>query len=137
MEIMLIIVHVITCLFLTLVVLLQQGNKQGMGAAFGGGSSTVFGGRGANTFLQKLTAGAAGLFMVTSLTLSYLSSRTGSAFDKDTNAGTPVEETVKSPPKTEGATAPAEGQKGADAPPAPTTTGTGTTGADKHAAPVK
>jgi len=90
METMLIVIHVAVCIFLTLVVLLQQGNKQGMGSAFGGGgSSTVFGGRGANTFLQKLTAGAAGLFMVTSLSLSYLSSRTGSAMDAEPSLESP------------------------------------------------
>jgi preprotein translocase subunit SecG len=97
MQVMLIIIHVLVCVFLTLVVLLQQGNKQGMGAAFGGGSSTVFGGRGANTFLQKLTAGAAALFMVTSLTLSYMSSRTASAFDAEPEAG--ASEQVKPAPE--------------------------------------
>ncbi len=78
-----IVVHVLVSLMLMLVVLLQPGNKGGMGAAFGGaGGSTVFGGRGANTFLAKLTAGAAAVFMVTSFSLVYLSSRGGSAFDR-------------------------------------------------------
>lgn len=85
MTAMLVIIHVLVCVFLTLVVLLQQGNKQGgMGGAFGGGgSATVFGGRGANTFLAKLTAGAAALFMVTSLSLSYISSHATSAMDDE------------------------------------------------------
>ncbi len=78
MTTMLVIIHVVVCVFLTLVVLLQQGAKQGLGGLGGGGSSaSVFGGRGANTFLQKLTAGAAAMFMVTSLLLSYLSSPRG------------------------------------------------------------
>ena len=78
MTTMLVIIHVVVCVFLTLVVLLQQGAKQGLGGLGGGGSSaSLFGGRGANTFLQKLTAGAAAMFMVTSLLLSYLSSPRG------------------------------------------------------------
>lgn len=71
----LVIVQVVVALFLILVVLLQPGNKGGVGAALGGaGGDTVFGGRGANTFLAKLTLGAAVLFMFGSFTLSFLSS---------------------------------------------------------------
>lgn len=71
----LVIVQVVVALFLILVVLLQPGNKGGVGAALGGaGGDTVFGGRGANTFLAKLTLGAAVLFMLGSFTLSFLSS---------------------------------------------------------------
>ena len=69
------IIHVICCLFLMLTVLLQSGKGGGMGAAFGGGNAaTVFGGSGASTFLKKLTAGAATVFMLTSMTLAYISS---------------------------------------------------------------
>ena len=69
------IIHVICCLFLMLTVLLQSGKGGGMGAAFGGGgSATVFGGSGASTFLKKLTAGAATIFMITSMTLAYFAS---------------------------------------------------------------
>jgi len=75
-------VHVFTCIALILIVLLQPGNKQGMGAALGGGGAqTVFGGRGANTFLSKLTAGAAIVFMVNSLILVWVSSNRGSVTD--------------------------------------------------------
>lgn len=78
-----IVLHVLVSLLLILTVLLQPGNKGGMGAAFGGaGGATVFGGRGANTFLAKLTAGSAIIFMLTSFTLVYLSSRGTSAFDR-------------------------------------------------------
>jgi preprotein translocase subunit SecG len=121
MTTMLIIIHVLVCVFLTLVVLLQQGAKQGMGAAFGGGgSATVFGGRGANTFLAKLTAGAAGLFMVTSLALSYLSSPRGVMDDPASNDGTVKVVGEKDAPA-EGAAAPAAEKKdeGAAAPAAP------------------
>lgn len=63
-------VYVIACLFLVLVVLLQAGKGGGMGVALGGGASSVFGGRGAATFLTRLTGVMAGLFMVLSVGLS-------------------------------------------------------------------
>ncbi len=67
--------HVLTCLSLIAIVLLQHGKGADLGAAFGGGASqTVFGSRGAGNFLTKLTTGAAILFMVTSITLSYFQS---------------------------------------------------------------
>jgi preprotein translocase subunit SecG len=75
----LIVLHVLVCVFLILFVLLQPGARGGVGAAFGGaGGQTVFGGRGANTFLAKLTAAAAVIFMLTSISLSFFVSHTGS-----------------------------------------------------------
>ena len=69
------IVHVSVCLFLMLVVLLQQGKGGGMGAAFGGGATAqVFGGRGAGNILTRATAICAGIFMLTSVSLAYFSS---------------------------------------------------------------
>ncbi len=74
------IIHVIACLFLVLTVLLQAGKGGGMGVAFGSGtSSAVFGGRGAGSFLEKLTAGTAIVFMLTSMTLAYFASQSDSA----------------------------------------------------------
>ena len=80
MNIALTIVHVSACLVLVLVVLLQTGKGAEMGAGFGGGSNqTIFGSRGAATFLSKITTGAAVMFMVTSLTLAIMTkNRTGS-----------------------------------------------------------
>src|SRR5258706_10772951 len=73
-------IHVIVCLFLGIVVLLQSGKAADLAGAFGGmGSQTVFGPRGSATVLSKATTIAAALFMVTSLTLSILSSRAGKA----------------------------------------------------------
>lgn len=78
MVILLVIVHVIVCLFLVGVVLLQQGKSADMAAAFGGqGSSTAFGPRGAANLLTKLTAWAAVVFMLTSIGLTIAMSRTG------------------------------------------------------------
>lgn len=69
------IVHVSVCLFLMLVVLLQQGKGGGMGAALGAGASQqVFGGRGAGNLLTRATAICAGIFMLTSVSLAYFSS---------------------------------------------------------------
>jgi preprotein translocase subunit SecG len=69
------ILHVIVSLFLMLTVLLQSGKGGGMGGAFGGSNAaTVFGGSGASTFLRKLTAGAAIIFMSTSMILAYIAS---------------------------------------------------------------
>jgi preprotein translocase subunit SecG len=68
------ILHIFVCLFLMLVVLLQQGKGGGMGAAFGGGAQQVFGGRGAGNLLTRATAVCAGIFMLTSVSLAYFSS---------------------------------------------------------------
>jgi preprotein translocase subunit SecG len=76
MTTILIILHLIVCVALILIVLLQTGKGADIGAAFGGGSSnTLFGSGGASTFLSKATAGAAIVFMLTSLTLAYLTSK--------------------------------------------------------------
>lgn len=74
MSILLIVIHVVVCIALIMIVLLQTGKGADMGAAFGGGSSqTLFGSRGASTFLSKATTVAAIVFMLTSLTLAYVS----------------------------------------------------------------
>ncbi|THB71128.1 MAG: preprotein translocase subunit SecG [Desulfovibrio sp.] len=63
--------HIIVCLFLIVLVLLQAG-KEGMGVIFGGGSSSLFGSSGAGGLLVKVTAACAALFLFTSLTYAYL-----------------------------------------------------------------
>lgn len=73
MSTVLVIVHVLVCVFLIAVVLLQRGRGAEIGAVFGGGaSSTVFGSRGAGNFLTKLTTISAVVFMLTSMALSYI-----------------------------------------------------------------
>ena len=76
------VIHVIAAIFLILVVLLQSGKGASMGASFGGASQTVFGASGAGNFLTKLTAVSAVLFMCTSLTLAYFSTRSESAIER-------------------------------------------------------
>jgi preprotein translocase subunit SecG len=76
MTVLIVLIHVVVCIALILVVLLQAGKGADMGAAFGGGSSqTLFGSTGASSFLSKVTTGAAIIFMLTSLTLAYVSGR--------------------------------------------------------------
>jgi preprotein translocase subunit SecG len=96
MSFLIIALHIIVCIALILIVLLQTGKGADMGAAFGGGSSqTLFGSTGATTFLGKLTTGAAVIFMLTSLTLAYMS------------GDRPAASVVESPPAAEQPAAPA------------------------------
>ncbi len=75
--------HVIACLFLIAVVLLQQGKGQDLASAFGGGGTqAAFGPRGSATVLSRATTILAGLFMVTSLSLSILKHRESSILDR-------------------------------------------------------
>jgi preprotein translocase subunit SecG len=79
MVILITIIHIIVCLILVVVVLLQSGKAADLAGAFGGmGSQTVFGPRGSATVLSKATTISAILFMLTSLTLSILATRGGS-----------------------------------------------------------
>ncbi len=90
MSVLLTSIHIIVCIALIMIVLLQTGKGADMGAAFGGGSSqTLFGSTGASTFLSKATTVAAIVFMITSLALAYMSSnRSGKSIM--TNAPAPV-----------------------------------------------
>jgi preprotein translocase subunit SecG len=82
MTIFLTVVHVLVCFFLIAVVLLQTGKGAEIGAAFGGSSQTLFGSRGAASFLSKMTTAAAVVFMLTSFTLAILTTRGGSVVEK-------------------------------------------------------
>lgn len=83
--ILLTVVHVIICLFLIGVVLLQSGKAADLAGAFGGmGSQTTFGPRAAATVLTKATTAAAALFMVTSLSLAILATNRGATATSDT-----------------------------------------------------
>jgi preprotein translocase subunit SecG len=77
-----ILVHVLACLFLIGVVLLQQGKNQDLASAFGGGGTqTAFGPRGSANVLSRATTILAGVFMVTSLSLSMVRPRSSSILD--------------------------------------------------------
>ena len=97
MTVLLTFLYVLVCIFLILVVLLQQGKGADLASAFGGASSqTAFGPRGTTTLLHKLTTGAFVLFVLLSLTLAILQGK---------RQGT-VMEGVEAPPATPAATAP-------------------------------
>lgn len=72
-------IHVIMCLILIAIVLLQTGKGADMGAAFGGATQTLFGGAGPANFLNKVTTVAAIVFMLTSLSLAIISSKSDSS----------------------------------------------------------
>ncbi len=85
MTTLLIIIHVLVCLFLIAIVLLQHGKGADAGATFGGGSSqTLFGSEGPVPLLNKITTFSAIVFMGTSVTLAYFSAHksTGSVMSK-------------------------------------------------------
>ncbi len=95
------VLHVLVCIFLILVILLQAGKDAGMGLGVGSGggsAGTVFGGRGAGSFLGKVTAICASIFFITSFTLAFVSSSHSSVTDLIEAAPPPQPET---PPKSE------------------------------------
>src|SRR5512146_3257256 len=99
MTTLLIIVHVIVCLFLIVIVLLQHGKGADMGASFGGSSQTLFGTEGPVPLLNKITTLAAIVFMVTSITLAYISANksTGTVME-DVKVAAPVQQQVPATP---------------------------------------
>ena len=115
MQILITIIHVIACVVLILVVLLQAGKGANMGAVFGGSSQTIFGSSGPGTFLGKMTTAVAIIFMLTSFSLSYTASRKGSSLMEGAK---PVAQ--KTEPATQAAPA-APGAPAAQPPAAPQT----------------
>jgi preprotein translocase subunit SecG len=75
MTVLLYSIHILTCLFLILVVLLQQGKGADLSVFGGGGTMTAFGARGAASLLHKMTVGGFVLFIVTTLTIGVFESR--------------------------------------------------------------
>ena len=75
MQTALIVLHLVICIALIMIVLLQTGKGSEIGAVFGSSSQTLFGSTGGSTFFGKLTAGVAIVFMITSLILASRSSR--------------------------------------------------------------
>ena len=119
MYAVLLIVHLIVCLGLIAVVLVQSGKGGGLaGGAFGGSAQTVFGGRGATDFITRATMVLGGLFFVTSLVLALMSSglalggRGRSLIQEEARKGA---QTAPAPVTNPGAQPPAGGQTPAPA----------------------
>jgi len=94
METLLIIVHIVVCLFLIGIVLLQHGKGADIGATFGGSSQSLFGTEGPVPLLNKVTTFSAVVFMVTSVALAYLSTQNGSgSVMSELTKDQPVQET--------------------------------------------
>src|SRR5260370_22295338 len=82
-------IHIIVCVSLCIIILLQQGKGADIGAVFGGSSQTVFGASGAGNALTKATWALAAIFFATSIFLALASARrvTGSVFDWPFSSG--------------------------------------------------
>ena len=138
------IVHVFVCMVLMGVVLLQQGKGGGMGAAFGGATTQVFGGRGAGNILTRATAICAAIFMLTSVSLAYLSSSGDRALKakvaqeagRKKDKGQLKERTKEAPATTESAPANSVPASSGDNAPAPAPEGTGGAGGESTPAPA-
>lgn len=103
MQTLILTLHVVACLALIVLVLLQSG-KEGMGVIFGGGNTSLFGSTGAGGMLAKLTAFLAVLFIITSLSYNVL---TGSRKSDDSTILDVKLEDVQPAPVAPAAPAPA------------------------------
>jgi len=114
MQTALIVLHLIICITLIMIVLLQTGKGSEIGAVFGSSSQTLFGSTGGSTFFGKLTAAVAIVFMITSLVLASRSSRVPK---ESVMSG--VKPAVTAPATTEGVTPiqPLEAEKNTQAEP--------------------
>jgi preprotein translocase subunit SecG len=116
-AILLTVLHVLVCLFLIVVVLLQSGKAADLAGAFGGmGSQTAFGPRGSATLLSKATTISAIVFMITSMTLSIVAQRSEA---RGTNSILGRKPVTRSAPATPGAKPPTPTQNSAPKPAAP------------------
>jgi preprotein translocase subunit SecG len=108
---LIIVLHIVACLFLIGVVLLQQGKSQDLASAFGGGGTqTAFGPRGSANLLSRATTILAGVFMVTSLALSVMRPRAASVLDQiPAVAATPTPAAPAASPAAPAAESPAPG----------------------------
>ncbi len=95
MYILVTIIHVVVCVFLIIVVLLQSGKAADLAGAFGGmGSQTAFGPRGSATLLSKATTISAIVFMCTSMALSILASRNNGGVGTVLERSAPVKQSA-------------------------------------------
>ena len=99
MTVLLVILYVLVCLFLIMVVLLQQGKGADLAGAFGGGGSqTSFGPRGSTNIMHRMTTGAFVLFVLLCLTLTILSGKRRTSVMEDVPVPAPAEASQPSQP---------------------------------------
>ncbi len=108
--------HIIVCVLLVILVLLQSG-KEGMGVIFGGGNTSVFGSGGAGGILAKLTTLMAVIFMITSLSYTYVTSSRPSS--ESTILNVKIEEPASPAPAAPVTPVPKPDQNAGQAAPAP------------------
>jgi preprotein translocase subunit SecG len=102
-------IHLIVCLCLVAVILVQSGKGGGLaGGAFGGATQTVFGGRGATDFITRATVVLGVLFFVTSLSLALLTTR-GTTSSRSVVSEAAKRATTSAPPSLPTGTAPPAG----------------------------
>ena len=89
------IIHILVCVFLVSIVLLQHGKGADIGATFGGGGESLFGTEGPVPIMNKITTAVAVIFMVTSISLAYISAHsTTSSVMGGYSVPVPVEQTA-------------------------------------------
>jgi preprotein translocase subunit SecG len=111
MQTLLNVVHITTCVLLILIVLIQSGKGAEISASFGGSSQTVFGSSGGANFFTRLTTILAGIFMLTSVTLTMIANREKKSVFEGQKAEAPAETTAPAQPaEAASAKAPAEAE---------------------------
>lgn len=120
MSALVVTIHILVCVVLIMVVLLQTGKGADIGAAFGaGGSQTLFGASGGATVLSKATTVAAIVFMLTSLALAYMGSQKSALSIVEeapvTKSESTTEQAAPAKPATKEESAGATGETGAPA----------------------
>ena len=90
-------IHVLICLFLILVVLLQQGSGADLSVFGGGGTQTAFGARSATSLLHKLTVGGFVAFILTTIAIGFLKTGSGGSVMSDVEQAAPAEAEAEEP----------------------------------------
>ena len=121
MYYLLLTIHILVCIFLIIVVLLQSGKAADLAGAFGGmGSQTAFGPRGSATLLSKATTISAVLFMITSMSISIMATRNAglgaTVLEPKTTKSAPAKTAPAQQVPASKAPAPAPAQQSAPAP---------------------
>lgn len=91
------VIHILTSLLLILVVLLQSGKGAEISASFGGSSQTVFGTSGGANFFTRFTSVLAGIFMLTSIALSWLGAHSSRSLMEGEHSTAPAPTAPASP----------------------------------------